>query len=185
MEINEQKNIERLRFKLLRAKISQEDRENIKKNVEEYLTKFFLNKKHRGHIGIYWPINNEVDLRFLKEKYPVALPKCESLKKLKFYTWDESPLKDDSEGIPSPNNLFLLGHDQLSIMLIPCLSIDKRFIRLGYGGGYFDRLRADKNWGKVPSIGILTSSCVSEGFLASSEFDIPLSGYITEKEIVI
>ena len=71
------------------------------------------------------------------------------------------------------------------MIIVPCLSVDKSLIRLGYGGGYFDKLRTDKNWRKVPCIGVLTSNCVSSFPLTRAEWDIPLSGFITEKEIFV
>jgi len=104
---------------------------------------------------------------------------------LLFYPWDEEPLTKDSEGILSPNNSFSLGYNQISMILVPCLSIDKNLIRLGYGGGYFDKLRKDNDWRNVPCIGVLTSNCVSTIPLTKAEWDIPLSGFITEKEIFV
>jgi len=62
---------------------------------------------------------------------------------------------------------------------------NKNLIRLGYGGGYFDKLRTDNNWRNVPCIGVLTSNCVSTSPLTRAEWDIPLSGFITEKEIFV
>ena len=71
------------------------------------------------------------------------------------------------------------------MIFVPCLSVDKNLIRLGYGGGYFDKLRRDKNWRNVPCFGVLTSNCVSTIPLTRAEWDIPLSGFITEKEIFV
>ena len=71
------------------------------------------------------------------------------------------------------------------MILVPCLSVDKNLTRLGYGGGYFDKLRTDYNWRNVPCIGVLTSNCVSTIPLTRAEWDIPLSGFITEKEIFV
>ncbi len=180
-----QKDFLRSKFKFIRDKTSQESREKVTKNVENYLQNLSFNKQFSGHIGIYWPIKNEIDLRNLKQKYSLALPKCQSEKKLDFYLWDNSPLKKDFEGIPSPDNHFRLNHTQLSMMFIPCLSMDKQFNRLGYGGGYYDRLRAHKYWNEIPAIGVLTSECINEDLLTYSELDIPLNGYITDKEIVV
>ena len=67
------------------------------------------------------------------------------------------------------------------MILVPCLSVDKNLTRLGYGGGYFDTLRRDKDWRNIPCIGVLTSNCVSTIPLTRAEWDIPLSGFITEK----
>ena len=71
------------------------------------------------------------------------------------------------------------------MIFIPCLAVDKNLTRLGYGGGYFDRLRGDKNWRAIPCIGVLTSNCVSHHALIRADWDIPLSGFITEKEILV
>jgi len=71
------------------------------------------------------------------------------------------------------------------MIFVPCLSVDKNLIRLGYGGGYFDKLRRDNDWRNIPCIGVLTSNCVSTIPLPRAEWDIPLSGFITEKEIFV
>jgi len=113
------------------------------------------------------------------------LPRCNDKKELLFYPWDEKPLEKDCEGILSPNNSFSLSHKEISMIFVPCLSVDKNLIRLGYGGGYFDKLRSDKNWRDVPCIGVLTSNCVSRIPLTRAKWDIPLSGFITEKEIFV
>jgi len=74
------------------------------------------------------------------------LPRCEGKKELLFYPWDENPLTKDSEGILSPYNSSPLSLLQISMIFVPCLSVDKNFTRLGYGGGYFDKLRRDNDW---------------------------------------
>ena len=172
-------------FRKLRDNSSPNQMENVKKNVKIYVDSFVKEDKNFGYIAIYWPLKNEVDIRSLKEKFPLALPRCKGKKELLFYPWDENPLTKDSEGILSPNNSFSLSHKEISMILVPCLSVDKDLIRLGYGGGYFDKLRNDKNWRNIPCIGVLTSNCVSPKPLTKAEWDIPLSGFITEKEIFV
>ena len=179
------KRLERDNFIKLRDEISLNQRENVQKNVKKYVDSFVKEYKNIGYIAIYWPLRNEVDIRSLKETISLALPKCEDTKELSFYPWNEKSLIKDSEGIPSPNNSFSLSHEQISMILVPCLSVDKKLTRLGYGGGYFDKLRKDKNWRNVPCIGVLTSNCVSKIPLTRAEWDIPLSGFITEKEIFV
>ena len=185
MTIFENKKLERDTFRKLRNGISLNQRENVEKNVILYVDSLVRDYKKIGYIAIYWPLKNEVDIRSLKEKISLALPRCKDKKRLLFYPWDEKPLTKDSEGILSPNNSFSLSYKQISMILVPCLSIDENLIRLGYGGGYFDKLRRDKNWRNVPCIGVLTSNCVSTIPLTRAEWDIPLSGFITEKEIFV
>ena len=185
MTIFEKKKLERHTFRKIRDEISLNRRENVEKNVKLYVDSFIKDYKNIGYIAIYWPLRNEVDIRGLKEIISLALPRCQDKKELLFYPWDEKPLTKDSEGILSPNNSFPLVHKQISMIFVPCLSVDKNLIRLGYGGGYFDKLRSDENWRNVPCIGVLTSNCVSDIPLSRAEWDIPLSGFITEKEISV
>ena len=185
MTILENKKLERDKFRKLRDGISLNQRENVEKNVKLYVDLFIKEYKNIDYIAIYWPLKNEVDIRSLKEKISLALPRCRDKGELLFHPWDEEPLTKDFEGIPSPNNSFSLSYKQISLIFVPCLSVDENLIRLGYGGGYFDKLRRDNDWRNVPCIGVLTSNCVSTVPLTRAEWDIPLSGFITEKEIFV
>ena len=185
MTIFERKKLERNTFRKNRDKISLNQKVSVEKNVKLYVDSFIYKYNNIRHIAIYWPLKNEVDIRSLKKKNSLALPRCKDKKELLFYPWDERPLTKDSEGILSPKSSFPLSHKQISIIFVPCLSVDKNLIRLGYGGGYFDKLRRNKNWRNLPCIGVLTSNCVSTIPLTRAEWDIPLSGFITEKEIFV
>ena len=185
MTISEKKKLERDMFRKLRDKSSPNQMENVEKNVKIYVDSFVKEDKNIGYIAIYWPLKNEVDIRSLKVKNSLALPRCKDKKELLFYPWDETALTKDSEGILSPNNSFSLSHKEINMILVPCLSVDKNLIRLGYGGGYFDKLRSDQNWRNVPCIGVLTSNCVSSNPLTKADWDVPLSGFVTEKEIFV
>ena len=185
MTIAEKKNFERKIFKNLMDKSSLIDRRKAEINVRLYIESYFTKGIKINHIGIYWPLKNEVDIRSLKDKYSLALPRCDKNKKLLFCAWDDKPLTKDYEGIPSPDISSKISYKSLSMIFIPCLSVDKNLTRLGYGGGYFDRLRDDKKWRNIPCIGVLTSNCISPNLLTKADWDIPLSGFITEKEILV
>ena len=185
MIISEKKNFEREKFKNLRKKSSYFDRKKVEMNVKLYVESILNKGKTINHIGLYWPINNEVDIRSLNESYSSALPRCDKYKKLLFCKWDGTPLTRDSEGILSPDSSLKLSHKEISLIFVPCLAVDKNLTRLGYGGGYFDKLREDINWRVIPCIGVLTSNCVSKHSLIRADWDIPLSGFITEKEILV
>ena len=185
MNISDKKNLERNHFRKLRDKGSDDLRNKVVINVKIYLETFLKKNQNLDYIGIFWPLKNEIDIRSLKDKYSLALPRCEAKKRLSFYSWDDNFLTKDYEGILSPRKNKLITYKQMSILFVPCLSMDKNFIRLGYGGGYFDKLREDKNWREIPCIGLLTSDCVSKTSLTRATWDIPLSGLITEKEILV
>ena len=55
-----------------------------------------------------------------------------------FYKWSFSdPLKVNKYGIPEPTIKNIVYPD---ILLIPLVAFDKNLNRLGYGGGYYDRM---------------------------------------------
>ena len=172
MTIFEKKKLERNIFRKLRDEISVDQKKSVQRNVKIYVDSFVKEYKNSCYVAIYWPLKNEVDIRSLKKKFSLALPRCKDKKELLFYPWDEKPLTKDSEGILSPNSS-PLSYLQISMIFVPCLSVDKNLTRLGYGGGYFDKLRTDNNWRNVPCIGVLTSNCVSTIPLTRAEWDIP------------
>jgi 5-formyltetrahydrofolate cyclo-ligase len=85
-----------------------------------------------------------------------GLPRCVQ-KDLIWHTWQPSErLLNGSYGILEPGaDRPVLAPDRVDLILVPAVAIDCRGYRLGYGGGYYDRLRADPVWGKIPTIGIV------------------------------
>ena len=110
MTIFEKKKLERDMYRKIRDKSSLIQMENVEKNVNIYVDSFVKEVNNIDYIAIYWPLKNEVDIRSLKGKFPLALPRCNDKKELLFSPWDENPLTKDSEGILSPNNSFALSH---------------------------------------------------------------------------
>ena len=80
MKIFENKKLERDSFKKIRDRISLNQRENVEKNVRLFVDSFVKGYKNIGYIAIYWPLKNEVDIRSLKKKFTLALPRCKDKK---------------------------------------------------------------------------------------------------------
>ena len=80
MTIFEKKKFERHTFRKLRDEISLNQRENVEKNVKLYIDSIIKEYKNIGYLAIYWPLRNEVDIRSLKEKFSLALPRCKDKK---------------------------------------------------------------------------------------------------------
>ena len=132
----------KLRKKILKV------REKInKKNVQidfnkiiKILKKEKINKKI---VGGYYPVNFEIDdlvllKKFEKNKFDISLPVIKKNFQMDFYKWSFSNLlKVNKYGIPEPEKKNIVYPD---ILLIPLLAFDKNLNRLGYGGGYYDRL---------------------------------------------
>ena len=86
-----------------------------------------------------------------------------------------------SNGIPSSTSFPFLKPQEIILLLIPALAIDSKGNRLGYGGGFFDRLRAKPHWKQIPALAVLPKDCVSRTFLPTDSWDIPLDGWIDEE----
>ncbi len=178
----DKKKICRNKFSTLRSKVLPHIEMKILEQVKKTLTLTLKINKEKGHLGIYWPLIGEVDLRQLKKdlKIPIALPAANDSGKLSYHSWTEKPLRKDSCGIPAPLDEPKLKAKQIQVLLVPALSIDQNFYRLGYGGGFFDRLRCDPIWREIPSFVIIPEICISKEPLPRDNWDIPFDGWITE-----
>ena len=135
------------------------------------------------HVGIYWPLPGEADLRPLRHgpHPPLALPVADGSGGLIYRSWSQMPLEADGSGILAPAEGDALGPDELALLLVPALAVDGAGIRLGYGGGYYDRLRADPAWAAVPAWVVLPSTCLAAEALPRESWDVPFTGWITEQ----
>ena len=63
---------------------------------------------------------------------------------------------------------------------MPALALDPHSgIRLGSGGGWYDRLRADPSWRAVPALAVLPAACVLAD-LPRDPWDVPFAGWLDE-----
>jgi 5-formyltetrahydrofolate cyclo-ligase len=112
-----------------------------------------------------------------------GLPRCVGTDLL-WHRWQPfEPLLKGAYGIlePSPE-LPQIEPTSVDLMLVPAVAIDAGGYRLGYGGGYYDRLRADPRWRKIPTIGIVFDFADVET-LPLESWDLPLDGVCTEFSI--
>ena len=158
--------------------------EKIRYYVKSTLKIHFSKPNIKGkYVGIYWPLKGEVDIRFIKEfsKQKVALPSSCKNKGINYYHWSNNKLTLDFNKIPSPDSKNPIRPQDISILLVPALSIDLEGYRLGYGGGYFDRLRKKNLWYSIPSFVVLSNNCISTKPLPRDKWDLPFNGWISEK----
>tara|TARA_B100000700_G_scaffold311446_1_gene393275 strand:- start:355 stop:930 length:576 start_codon:yes stop_codon:yes gene_type:complete len=179
-----EKERKRKEYNLIRYTNSSLTHEKIKSNVKIGL-KILLNKYHNEgkYIGIYWPLKGEVDIRFIQEsnKLKIALPSSSKIKGIRYHHWSNKKLELDSNNIPAPIRESAIKPNDISILFLPAIAIDKHGYRLGYGGGYFDRLRQKNLWFSIPSFVVISSNCISKKPLPRDKWDLPFSGWISEK----
>ena len=150
----------KLRNKILKIR-EKNNKENIKIDFDQIIK--ILNKeeiKKRIVVG-YYPVNFEVDdlellKKFEKNKFSISLPVIKKNFQMDFYKWSFSdPLKINKYGIPEPETQNKVYPD---IILVPLVAFDKNLNRLGYGGGYYDRLIAKlSKKKKIMKIGLALS----------------------------
>ena len=136
-------------------------------------------------LGLYWPIGHEPDLRALPQhlaapwRQHLALPAIRG-DRLLYLPWEPGDsLAPDGVGIPAPLGEAGLEPSALGLLLVPALAVDPRGLRLGAGGGWYDRLRRDPAWRAVPALAVLPSCCVTPA-LPQDSWDVPFTGWLDE-----
>ncbi len=144
----------------------------------------FIEQKKANKIHTFLAIrkNNEPDISPLFEELwkngkKVMVSKTDFMfKQMRHYLLDvKTKLELNKKGIPEPVNALEETLDDLDIIFVPLLLSDKHGYRIGYGGGYYDRLLAETNSLKV---GLSLSPPVDE-ILQKEDWDIPLDYLIT------
>ena len=132
----------KLRKKILKVR-EKVNKKNIQINFNQIIKILKKEKLNKKIIGGYYPVNFEVDdlalLReFEKNRFIISLPVIHKNFQMNFYEWSFSdPLKVNKHGIPEPETKNIVYPD---VLFIPLVAFDKNLNRLGYGGGYYDRL---------------------------------------------
>ncbi len=108
-----------------------------------------------------------------------GLPRCVD-RSLIWHQWTpEIPLHKGAFGIVEPPAYSpILSSEHVDLMLVPCVACDRDGYRLGYGGGFYDRLFAQPEWNKS-TIGILFEFALIER-LRIDPWDKPLTAICTE-----
>ena len=132
----------KLRKKILKVR-QKFNTKNIQIDFNQIIKILKKEKISKKIIGGYYPVNFEIDSlellrKFKKNKFIISLPVIKKNFQMDFYPWSFSePLKINKYGIPEPEKKNIVYPD---VLLIPLVAFDKNLNRLGYGGGYYDRL---------------------------------------------
>jgi 5,10-methenyltetrahydrofolate synthetase len=138
-------------------------------------------------LGVYWALQSEPDLQAVYAELAangvqLALPVVlEKDAPLAFANWQPGePMAQDKMGVPVPAQLVLRPCPPA--LLVPCLGYNLERLRLGYGGGFYDRTLAQTPGTARPATVGIGYSCMQAQF-SGDPHDIALDCIITETGI--
>ena len=175
-----------------RSQLSEKELHLTSKAITERIRSFKF-PKELTKIGIYYAVNNEVDVHPLckilwQESKRVYLPIVEK-KKLLFGEYrDTSNLKNNRFKIPEP----IVGIEsqisafELDLIFMPLVAFDPMGNRIGMGGGFYDRTLDNKqldNDLKKPILVGVAYEFQKQNKIQPNSWDIPLDMIFTESKI--
>ena len=116
--------------------------------------RIWLQERPETVIGAYWPIKGEFDplptlhrwkedgeLMNKPQRRRIGLPVVDKLRKtLAFHAWFPGcPMEEDAYRIPKPSGTEVITP---TLLFVPCVGYAPDGVRLGYGGGFYDRTLA-------------------------------------------
>lgn len=122
-----------------------------------------------NHIGIYYPINNEIDITELRNIYKdkfFYLPKTTDTLEFSLYT--EDLIVGPFHTIEPVGET--INRDLIECYLIPCVAITKDNKRIGYGKGYYDKYLSNYCGKKIGICYKASSNIICD----TDEYDITL-----------
>jgi 5-formyltetrahydrofolate cyclo-ligase len=131
-----------------RQVLSQADYLSRNQSLSSQLLKFIEDNNFKS-IHFFLPIvkNNEPDFRLMFTKLwddgrEIMVSKTHFKTKSLSHYWLEpsTVVKESAWGIPEPENAIETSFDKAELIVVPLLLADRAGHRIGYGGGYYDRL---------------------------------------------
>jgi 5-formyltetrahydrofolate cyclo-ligase len=188
---NSDKAIEKkaLRAALIEQRNQLPDRQ-LRENLLQQVMRIWLVGRPDLVIGAYWPIKGEFDPlpalhrwkedgELLEQPEPrrIGLPVVDKqTRTMTFHAWYPGcPMEEDAYGIPKPKDTEIIIP---TLVFAPCVGYGPGGYRLGYGGGFYDRMLANLH-PKPFSVGL----GFGMGFLPDFEaeaHDVPLDAILND-----
>jgi 5-formyltetrahydrofolate cyclo-ligase len=176
-----------LRRQLQAERLAMVDRHQRTVHLQQVL-RVWLVGRHENSVGAYWPIKGEFDALPALYRWSEAAPERRiglpvinrDTKQLSFHVWFPGcPMERDAYDIPKPKGTEIF---MPQMVLMPCIGYGPGGVRLGYGGGFYDRTLAALT-PRPYTVGL----CYSNGFLPflrARPDDVPLDALLTDDGVV-
>ncbi len=179
-----------LRKKLVKTRLALGDRLERAVQLQSTLRVWLVGRRENT-IGAYWPIKGEFDPLPALYRWAeggadgatrrIGLPVADRhTGSLRFHVWYPGcPMELDAYDIPKPKDTEEFSPE---ILVVPCLGFGPGGVRLGYGGGFFDRTLASLDPRPV-TVGV----SYTHGFLPllrSGPNDVELDAMLTEDGVM-
>ena len=175
-----------LRRQLQAERQSLIDRHQRAMHLQEVLRVWLMGRDDVA-IGAYWPIKGEFDAlpalyRWTEadEARCIGLPVIDkTTKQLAFHMWFPGcEMEEDAYGIPKPKDT---PQFHPTLLLVPCVGYGPKGVRLGYGGGFYDRTLATLQ--PRPFTVGLAYTHGHLPWLEAEPHDVPLDAVVTEEGV--
>ncbi len=142
----------REKYKKLRSQLSQEEIDNLSRDIANRLLPLSIWDKSYYHVFLPISRQKEINTEFImhilygKDKH-VLVPKSnfEDHTLDHILLTDSTKLKVNSWGIPEPVDGIAITEDKIEVVFIPLLAFDQNGNRVGYGKGFYDYFLAKCN----------------------------------------
>ncbi len=135
----------------------------------------------------YFSFRQEPDLSplFLNLEKRWGFPRCVEKSLIWHYWQPTDPLCQGKFGLlePDPNSP-QINPTTVDLILVPAIACDSQGYRLGYGGGFYDRLLSQPEWSSIPTVGIIFDFAYLPQ-LPREKWDQPLHNICTEKQLIV
>jgi 5-formyltetrahydrofolate cyclo-ligase len=175
-----------LRRQLQAERVAMVDRHRRAMELQEVLRVWLVTRPETS-IGAYWPIKGEFDALPALYRWTegeadrrIGLPVMDrDTKQLRFHVWYPGcPMEEDAFGILKPKDTEAFEPE---LLLVPCVGFGPRGLRLGYGGGFFDRTLATLQ-PRPFTVGV----SYAHGYvpwLSAEAHDVPMDAVLTDEGV--
>jgi 5-formyltetrahydrofolate cyclo-ligase len=171
----------------VRDELGQPDRERASERICDRIQEWSVFRS-AGVVFTYLPMRGEVDLRPLIDEAPQiqwAIPRVVEAPEphLLFHAHQAEHLVLHRFGMLEPDPAApLITPDQANLIFVPALAFTRDGYRLGYGGGYYDRLLALP--GRAATLGACYQALLVDE-IPRGPHDVPVGYLVTEGRGVI